>query len=131
MRPTDVDDDSLRVEALGDECGIDYKGCAMERLRAAKYFAAKRMSDHDMVTNFHREHWNTSLFQAAASAEQYVTSWQSTPVSRKRISGSRIGRSRNATAGAISESSCESASRSIAAASRPARVHADLCDGAT
>ena len=32
----------------------------MERLRRTKHIAAKRMSDHDVIANFDREHRQTS-----------------------------------------------------------------------
>ena len=56
--------------------------------------------------------------------------WQSTPLSGSRISGSRCGRSWNATAGASNASSRASASKFSAAASRRPCVQRGRCDGA-
>ena len=60
VRSTDIDDDSVRVEAIGNERGVHHEGRAVERLRRTKHIAAKRMSDHDVIANFDREHWQTS-----------------------------------------------------------------------
>ena len=60
MGAADVDDDTVAVERLGDESGVDDKGRAVQRLSRPKHGAFERMSDHDVIANFNCEQ-ETSL----------------------------------------------------------------------
>jgi membrane glycosyltransferase len=55
VRATDIDDNPIGAQAIGQEGGVDDEGRAMERLRRAEHFAAERMSDHDVIANFNCE----------------------------------------------------------------------------
>src|ERR1700722_2073629 len=64
VRSTDIDDDSVLIEAIGNKRGVHHEGRAVERLRRTKHIAAKRMSDHDVIANLDREQWQTSWASA-------------------------------------------------------------------
>ena len=60
MRATDVDDDTIVIERLGDEGRVDDEGCAVQRLRGPEHGAAERMGDHDVIANFNGEQGTSS-----------------------------------------------------------------------
>ena len=55
QRAADIDHDTIRIERVGDERGIDHEGRAVHRLRRAEDRAAKRMGNHDVVADFDGE----------------------------------------------------------------------------
>ena|SRR4029079_7007333 len=51
MRAANIDDDSVRIEAVGKKRRIDDEGCSVQRLRRPEHGAAERVSNHDVVTD--------------------------------------------------------------------------------
>jgi hypothetical protein len=68
VRASDVDDDSVRIETLGDEGGVHHEGCSMQALRRAKNLAAEGMSDHDVMADRDGEHGNLAQVEAGKAA---------------------------------------------------------------
>jgi len=58
MRAGDINDDSMRIEALRQKRDADDKRRTMHVLGGAEDLAAKGVRDHDLVGNFHRIHEN-------------------------------------------------------------------------
>jgi hypothetical protein len=56
---SDVDHDAVGIELFGDKCRIDHKGRTVQRLRRSKNVSAKRMGNHDVVTDFDCKHGNS------------------------------------------------------------------------
>jgi hypothetical protein len=55
MRATNVDDDSIGIERIRDESGIDHEGRSMQCLRGPENRTPKGMRDHNVVSNFDGE----------------------------------------------------------------------------
>ena len=55
-RPTDVDDDVVRVEIRAPERGVDDVGRAMEALRRPEHVAAEAVGDHHVIADGDAEH---------------------------------------------------------------------------
>ncbi len=56
MRAADIDHDSVRIEPLRHERGVDDEGRPVQPLRGTEHLAAKRMGDHDVMADFDGEH---------------------------------------------------------------------------
>jgi hypothetical protein len=58
-RTSDIDHDAVGIELFGNKCRIDHEGRAVQCLRRSKNVSAKRMGNHDVVTDFDCKHGNS------------------------------------------------------------------------